>query len=79
MAIMWNAAAHAQPRPETAAEVAWRLRFAQMLIASGFEARLTAHYTRYFYAFDPVPGDPHVAGGAVDELLGLGIGVAYAY
>lgn len=49
------------------------------LIASGFEARLTAHYTRYFYAFDPVPGDPHVAGGAVDELLGLGIGVAYAY
>ena len=50
-----------------------------ILIASGFEARLTAHYTRYFYAFDPVPGDPHVAGGAVDELLGLGIGVAYAY
>ena len=38
MAIMWNATAKAQSRPETAAEVAWRLRFAQMLIASGFEA-----------------------------------------
>lgn len=50
-----------------------------ILIASGFEARLTAHYTRYFYAFDPVPGDAYVAGGALDELLGLGIGVAYAY
>lgn len=49
------------------------------LIASGFEARLTAHYTRYFYAFDPVPGDAYVAGGALDEFLGLGIGVAYAY
>lgn len=50
-----------------------------ILIASGFEARLTAHYTRYFYSFDPVPGDAYVAGGALDELLGLGIGVAYAY
>jgi hypothetical protein len=50
-----------------------------ILIASGFEARLTAHYTRYFYSFDPVPGDPYVAGGALDQLLGLGIGVAYAY
>jgi len=49
------------------------------LIASGFEARLTAHYTRYFYTFDPVPGDAYVAGGALDEFLGLGIGVAYAY
>ena len=50
-----------------------------ILIAAGFEARLTAHYTRYFYTFDPVPGDAYVAGGALDEFLGLGIGVAYAY
>lgn len=50
-----------------------------LLLASGFEARLTAHYTRYFYTFDPVPGDAYVAGGALDEFLGLGIGVAYAY
>jgi hypothetical protein len=50
-----------------------------ILIASGFEARLNAHYTRYFYTFDPVPGDAYVAGGALDEFLGLGIGVAYAY
>ena len=50
-----------------------------ILLASGFEARLTGHYTRYFYSFDPVPGDAYVAGGALDELLGIGIGVAYAY
>ena len=50
-----------------------------ILIASGFEARLTGHYTRYFYSFDPVPGDPYVAGGALDQLFGFGIGVAYAY
>ena len=50
-----------------------------ILIAAGFEARLTGHYTRYFYSFDPVPGDAYVAGGALDELLGIGIGVAYAY
>ena len=50
-----------------------------ILIASGFEARLTGHYTRYFYSFDPVPGNAYVAGGALDELLGIGIGVAYAY
>jgi uncharacterized protein YbjQ (UPF0145 family) len=49
------------------------------LLPAGFEARLTAHYTRYFYTFDPVPGDAYVAGGALDELLGLGVGVAYAY
>lgn len=49
------------------------------LIDAGFEARLTARYTRYFYAFDPVPGDAYVAGGALDEFLGIGIGVAYAY
>ncbi|MEP7119811.1 MAG: hypothetical protein ABJE95_02830 [Byssovorax sp.] len=50
-----------------------------ILIASGFEARLTGRYTRYFYSFDPVPGDAYVAGGALDELFSFGIGVAYAY
>ena len=50
-----------------------------ILIADGFEARLTGHYTRYFYSFDPVPGDAYVAGGALDQLFGFGIGVAYAY
>ncbi len=50
-----------------------------ILLAAGFEARLTGHYTRYFYSFDPVPGNKYVAGGALDELFGIGIGVAYAY
>jgi hypothetical protein len=50
-----------------------------LALAAGFELRLTAHYTRYFYAFDPVPGDAYVAGGALDEFLGFGLGAAYAY
>jgi hypothetical protein len=48
-------------------------------LGKGFEARLGAQYTRYFYAFDPIPGDAYVAGGALDELLTLGLGATYAY
>ena len=40
MAIMWDAADQAPSITETPAEVAWRLRFAQVLIASGFEAAI---------------------------------------
>lgn len=50
-----------------------------VLLAGGFEARLSAQYTRYFYAFDPTPGDPYVAGGALDEFLTVGLGAVYAY
>jgi hypothetical protein len=48
-------------------------------LGAGFELRLRGHYTRYFYKFHPVLGDAYVAGGALDEFLGLGLGVAYAY
>ncbi len=48
-------------------------------IALGFEARLQAEYTRWFYAFKPVPGDPFVAGGALDEYVHLEIGPQYVY
>jgi hypothetical protein len=43
------------------------------------EARLTARYTRYFATFKPEPGDPAVAGGALDQQLQLGLGVRYAH
>jgi len=48
-------------------------------IIAGLEGRLVAEYSRYFYKFSPVPGDDYVAGGALDELLALRVGLAYAY
>lgn len=48
-------------------------------LASGFEIRLTADYTRWFATFAPKFADPYIAGGAVDEMLALQLGLAYAY
>ena len=48
-------------------------------IALGFEARLTAEYIRWFYAFAPLPGDPYVAGGALDQYVHLELGPAYVF
>ncbi len=50
-----------------------------LTLGAGFELRLRGHYNRYFYKFHPLLGDPYVAGGALDEFLGFGLGVAYAY
>lgn len=50
-----------------------------LTLGAGFELRLRGHYTRYFYKFHPKLGDAYVAGGALDEFLGFGLGVAYAY
>jgi hypothetical protein len=50
-----------------------------LALGAGFELRLRSHYTRYFYKFHPKLGDAYVAGGALDEFLGFGLGVAYAY
>ena len=50
-----------------------------LALGAGFELRLRGHYTRYFYKFHPTVGDAYVAGGALDEFLGFGLGVAYAY
>ena len=50
-----------------------------LVLGAGFELRLRGHYTRYFYKFHPKLGDEYVAGGALDEFLGVGLGVAYAY
>lgn len=48
-------------------------------LPAGLEARLSGDYSRVFYAFQPIPGDEYVAGGAVDEMLGARLGVAYVY
>jgi hypothetical protein len=50
-----------------------------VVIAAGFEARVGVDYMRWFSAFDPEPGDAYVAGGALDEMLGVHIGAAYVY
>lgn len=50
-----------------------------VMLPAGFEARLSADYTRVFYAFKPQLGDAYVAGGMVDEMLGARVGVAYVY
>ena len=38
-------------------------------IAAGLEGQLGFELRRYFYALRPEPGDPHVAGGALDQYL----------
>ncbi len=52
---------------------------AAVVIADGFEARGGFTYTRYFSSFEPQPGDAFVAGGALDQYLGLDLGVGYVY
>lgn len=48
-------------------------------LVAGFEARFTAEYQRWFYAFAPEVGDAFVAGGALDQFVILRLGAAYAY
>lgn len=48
-------------------------------LPAGLEARLSGDYTRVAYAFSPAVGDAYVAGGAVDEMLGARLGLAYVY
>ncbi|WP_437280091.1 hypothetical protein WME90_05885 [Sorangium sp. So ce375] len=46
-------------------------------LASGIEARAGASYARYFYDFDSEPEDAYIAGGALDQLFSVQVGVAY--
>jgi len=48
----------------------WRL-------AKSWELSLSGTYTRFFYSFNPVPGDASVAGGALDEQTRVLAGFAY--
>jgi hypothetical protein len=45
----------------------------------GFEVSIDVAYTRYFYAFNPQPGDAYVAGGALDQMAFGSLGVAYVF
>jgi hypothetical protein len=46
-------------------------------IARSWEASVSASYTRFFYAMNPVPGDASVAGGAIDEQARALLGLSY--
>lgn len=46
-------------------------------LVSGFELRVAAEYARFFSDFDPVLGDAYIAGGALDQYVGLRLGAAY--
>jgi hypothetical protein len=48
-------------------------------ITGGFEARLTAEYARFFSSFTPGKRDAYIAGGALDQFLGLRLAGAYVY
>ncbi len=45
----------------------------------GFEAGVELAYTRFFYTLNPQPGDPYVAGGALDQMARGSVSVAYAF
>jgi hypothetical protein len=48
-------------------------------IIKGLEARIAFRYTRFFYAFNPEPGERYVAGGALEQLSSLHLGAAYVF
>ena len=49
------------------------------VIGAGIEMRGGAEYSRFFSSFEPVPGDSHVAGGALDQFVNLKVGAAYVF
>jgi hypothetical protein len=48
-------------------------------IAPALELSLDLAYTRFFYDLSPVPGDKYVAGGALDEMATVSLGIAYLF
>lgn len=60
----------------SAGAVDLELGAAYRLIA-GFELRLTLDMQRYFMSMNPDPGDPYVAGGAIDQWFGATLSAAY--
>jgi hypothetical protein len=43
----------------------------------GLEGRVTADLRRYVFTMNPDPMDTRIAGGAIDQYIGLNLGVAY--
>ena len=52
---------------------------ASATVVTGWEARVVLDYERYFYAFQPIPGDGYIAGGALDQFFGGRLAVAYVF
>jgi hypothetical protein len=48
-------------------------------VTTGVEARLLIEYARFFSSFEPAIGDDYVAGGAIDQYLGVRLAGAYVY
>jgi hypothetical protein len=46
---------------------------------SFLDVRARADLRRYFFKFNPEPGDPYVAGGAVDQFPGLSLQLGFRY
>jgi hypothetical protein len=46
-------------------------------LSAALELSVGADYSRFFYSMNPVPGDPNVAGGALDEIARLSVGLTY--
>ena len=49
---------------------------AALSLASNIEARLVIGYIRYWAAFNPMPDDTYIAGGAIDQMLSADLGIA---
>jgi hypothetical protein len=61
---------------ESVGGVEGRVRGAFMPMRN-IEISMGLAYTRFFYSFNPTPGDAGVAGGALDQMGRLSLGVAY--
>jgi hypothetical protein len=48
-------------------------------VAPAVEVSLDLDYTRFFYSLLPQPGDTYVAGGVLDEMATISLGVAYLF
>jgi len=48
-------------------------------LARGLEASFDAIYTRFYFAMHPAPGDAYVAGGALDQMGRVSLGLAYFF
>jgi hypothetical protein len=65
--VVQDAIGHAFPRSSVGGlDLGGALAYS---LNSRMELRLDGKYTRFFYTLNPLPGDPFVAGGALDEYV----------
>jgi len=63
-------------RRATVMALDWSLGAAFALTPS-VELRATVDWRRYFASMNPMPGDPYIAGGAVDDNYGISVSIAF--